>query len=166
MEQSDSLDEAILQLLVRENDASPTAGAFSSVSGVLGGFSITLVVLALTPGTIASDIGKDWIIALVLLSAGLYIYSSSIFANSISYKDQKVKYRVFKSALVLFHLSNLFLSAGILLLTFQFPLFVARIVAIIIAFFAFVVATLNVVRKMSNPISSILESIFASISSQ
>ncbi|ACC84430.1 hypothetical protein GNF10_00575 [Nostoc sp. UCD121] len=166
MEPSSSLNEAILQLLARENDTSPTAGAFSSVSGVLGGFSITLVVLALTPGTIASNSGKDWIVALVLLSAGLYIYSSGIFANSISYKDEKVKQKVFKSALVLFHLSNLLLSVGLLLLTFQFPLlYAARIAAMIIVFFAFVVAAINFFCKLSGSISSILESILASVSS-
>ena len=46
----------------REEGASPAVAAFSSVSDVLGGFSMTLVVLALSPQVISSDIGKDWII--------------------------------------------------------------------------------------------------------
>lgn len=162
---SSSLDEAILKLLTRESDVSPTASAFSSVSGVLGGFSITLVVLGLTPGMISNDKTKDLIVALVLLSAGLYIYASTIFANAISYKKEQVKQRVFKSGLVLFHLSNLCLSLGILIFTFQFPLFFTKIVAIVITLFAFVVAMFNLIRKMSVSISSILESIFTSISS-
>lgn len=166
MDSSSSPNQEILNL-IREKDASPAAAAFSSVTGVLGGFSITIVVLALTPGTIASNSSKDWIVSLVLLSAGLYIYSSGIFANSISFEEKKVKYRVFKSALLLFHLSNLLLSTGLLLLTFQFPLFVARIVAIIIAFCAFMVATVNLSRKTLAPIvCKALSSIFTSISSQ
>lgn len=164
MEPSSSPNQEILRL-IREKDASPAAAAFSSVAGVLGGFSITIVILALTPGSIASNSGKDWIVASVLLSAGLYIYSSGIFANSISFEDKKVKYRVFNSALAFFHLSNLLLSIGILLLTFQFPLFLARIVAIVIVFCAFIVATINVGRKALPSIASILEAIFASISS-
>ena len=74
----------------REEDASPAAAAFSSVSGVLGGFSMTLVVLALSPQVISSDISKDWIVATILLSAGLYIYASSIFANAMSFEDRAV----------------------------------------------------------------------------
>ena len=46
----------------REEGASPAVAAFSSVSGVLGGLSMTLVVLALSPQVISSDIGKDWIV--------------------------------------------------------------------------------------------------------
>lgn len=164
MEPSSSPNQEILRL-IREKDASPAAAAFSSVAGVLGGFSITIVILALTPGSIASNSGKDWIVASVLLSAGLYIYSSGMFANSISFEDKKVKYRVFNSALAFFHLSNLLLSIGILLLTFQFPLFLARIVAVAIVFCAFIVATINVGRKALPSIASVLESIFASISS-
>lgn len=106
---SSSQNQELLNL-IREKDASPAAAAFSSVTGVLGGFSITIVVLALTPGTIASNSSKDWIASLVLLSAGLYLYSSDIFANSISFEDKKVKYKIFNFALLLFHLSNLLLS--------------------------------------------------------
>lgn len=144
-------EEEILTLanaLAREADASSAAAAFSSVAGVLGGFSITIVVLALTPGTITSNSSKDWVVGLVLLSAGLYIYSAGIFANSISFAAKKTKYRVFNVALVLFHLSNLLLSIGVLLLAFQFPLLITRIAAIIIAFFALIVVLSNIARKI------------------
>jgi hypothetical protein len=163
---SPSPNQEILRL-IREKDASPAAAAFSSVTGVLGGFSITIVVLALTPGTIAINSSKNWSVSLVLLSAGLYIYSSGIFANSISFEDKKIKYRVFTSALLLFHLSNLLLSIGILLITFQFPLFVARLVATLIAFCAFIVATRNFSSKtLASIAGKALASIFTSISSQ
>ena len=58
-------EEEILMLanaLTREADTSSAAAAFSSVAGVLGGFSITIVVLALTPATITSNSGKDWVV--------------------------------------------------------------------------------------------------------
>lgn len=144
-------EEEILMLanaLAREADTSSAAAAFSSVAGVLGGFSITIVVLALTPGTITSNSSKDWVVGLVLLSAGLYIYSAGIFANSISFAAKKTKYRVFNLALVLFHLSNLLLSIGVLLLAFQFPLHITRIAATIIAFFALLVVLSNIGRKI------------------
>lgn len=144
-------DEEIMTLanaLAREADTSSAAAAFSSVAGVLGGFSITIVVLALTPGTITSNNSKDWVVGLVLLSAGLYIYSAGIFANSISFAAKKTKYRVFNVALVLFHLSNLLLSVGVLLLAFQFPLHITRIAATIITFFALLVVLSNIGRKI------------------
>jgi hypothetical protein len=134
----------------REEDASPAAAAFSSVSGVLGGFSMTLVVLALSPQVISSDIGKDWIVAIILLSAGLYIYASGIFANAISFKDKAVKYHVFNSALTSFHIANLLSSLGLLLLTFQFNLLVAKIAAASIALLAFRVAIINIFSSFSS----------------
>jgi hypothetical protein len=134
----------------REEDASPAAAAFSSVSGVLGGFSMTLVVLALSPQVISSDIGKDWIVAIILLSAGLYIYASGIFANAISFKDKVVKYHVFNSALASFHIANLLSSLGLLLLTFQFHLLIAKIAAASIALFAFRVAIINMFSSSSS----------------
>ncbi len=136
----------------REEDASPAAAAFSSVSGVLGGFSMTLVVLALSPQVISSDTSKDWIVAIILLSAGLYIYASGIFANAISFKDKSVKYHVFNSALTSFHIANLLSSLGLLLLTFQFHLLVAKIAAASIALLAFRVAIINIFA--TPPVSS------------
>lgn len=157
----------LAKALARESDTSSAAAAFSSVAGVLGGFSITIVVLALTPGTIVSDSGKDWIVGLVLLSAGLYIYSAGIFANSISFAAKKTKYTVFNVALVLFHLSNLLLSIGVLLLAFQFPLHVTRVAAVIITFFALLVVLSNIGRKvlpiLGASILAVLAYIFASL---
>jgi hypothetical protein len=170
-------EEEILVLskaLAREADTSSAAAAFSSVAGVLGGFSITIVVLALTPGTVASNSGKDWVVGLVLLSAGLYIYSAGIFANSISFAAKKTKYRVFSVALVLFHLSNLLLSIGVLLLAFQFPLHITRVAAVIIAFFALLVVLSNISRKILPIVGAsifavlayVLKSLFTGVSSQ
>lgn len=170
LDTSSSTNDEILVLakaLSRESDTSSAAAAFSSVAGVLGGFSITIVVLALTPGTIVSDSGKDWIVGLVLLSAGLYIYSAGIFANSISFVAKKTKYTVFNVALVLFHLSNLLLSVGVLLLAFQFPLHVTRVAAVIITFFALIVVLSNIGRKvlpiLGASILAVLAYIFASL---
>jgi hypothetical protein len=174
---SSANEEEILVLakaLARESDTSSAAAAFSSVAGVLGGFSITIVVLALTPGTIVSDSGKDWVVGLVLLSAGLYIYSSGIFANSISFATKKTKHAVFNVALVLFHLSNLLLSIGVLLLAFQFPLHVTRVASGIIAFFALLVVLSNIGRKILPILGAsifavlayVLASLFTGINSQ
>jgi hypothetical protein len=170
-------EEEILVLakaLARESDTSSAAAAFSSVAGVLGGFSITIVVLALTPGTIVSDSGKDWVVGLVLLSAGLYIYSAGIFANSISFLTKKTKHAVFNVALILFHVSNLLLSVGVLLLTFQFPLHATRVAALIITVFALLVVLSNIGRKVLPILGAsilavlayIIASLFAGISSQ
>ncbi|WAL61616.1 hypothetical protein [Thermocoleostomius sinensis] len=170
-------EEEILVLakaLARESDTSSAAAAFSSVAGVLGGFSITIVVLALTPGTIVSDSGKDWVVGLVLLSAGLYIYSAGIFANSISFLTKKTKHAVFNVALILFHVSNLLLSVGVLLLTFQFPLHATRVAALIITVFALLVVLSNIGRKVLPILGAsilavlayIIASLFGGISNQ
>lgn len=132
-----------------EEDISAAAAAFSSVSGVLGGFSVTIVVLALSPSVILSNSGKDWLVGIVLFSAGLYIYSSGIFANAIYFGDKQTKRAAFELARKAFHLANIFLSLGLLLLTFQFPLLVARIAAIIITFLAFWAATINFPIRLS-----------------
>jgi hypothetical protein len=136
------------QHLKREEDASPAAAAFSQVSGILGGFSVTIVVLALSPSVISNNLSKDFIVGIVLLSAAIYIYSSGIFATAISFDNGAVKYLVFRRALKFFHLANLFLSLGILLLTFQFQLRIAGITSTIIALSAFRIAIIDIFRKV------------------
>ncbi len=133
----------------REKDASAAAAAFSQVSGILGGFSVTIVVLALSPSVISSDGGKDLVVGIVLLSAGLYIYSSGIFANAVYYADKTTKRIAFSSALTTFHVANISLSLGLLFLTFQFPLLIARIAATIITFFTVWVAMVNFPIRLS-----------------
>ncbi|NEQ37894.1 MAG: hypothetical protein F6K40_17160 [Okeania sp. SIO3I5] len=132
------------ELLRREQNLSQSASAFSSVSGVLGGFSITILVLCLTPKIITINSQKDWIVSLILISATFYIYSSGIFANSTSFKEKDKNRNVFNFGLVIFHSSNYILSSGILLLTFQFELFILRLVAIFITILSFLVMTINI----------------------
>jgi len=113
----------------RITDISAAAGAFSQVTGLLGGFAVTIVVLALSPGTIPGSTGRDWIVAIVLLGAAVYITASGILANAMTFEDQRMRNNVFNVGIFLFHLGNLMLCVGILLTTFEFPMVVARYVA-------------------------------------
>jgi hypothetical protein len=94
--------------MFKAQDALPAAAAFSQVSGILGGFSVTIMVLALSPGVISNILSKDFVVGIVLLSAAVYIYSSGISATAISFDDGAVKYLVFRHVLKSFHLANLF----------------------------------------------------------
>jgi hypothetical protein len=124
-------------------DISSTSSAFSQVAGILGGFSVTLVVLALSPGVISSNFGKDWVIGLILFSASLYILSSSYFANAISYEDKIIKTKIYVFTLRFFHLSNFLLSIGLLIFIFQFSLVISKIVAVLITVCASYIAFTN-----------------------
>ncbi|NEO52062.1 MAG: hypothetical protein F6K54_02575 [Okeania sp. SIO3B5] len=153
------------ELLNREQNLSQPASAFSSVSGVLGGFSIAILVLCLNPQIIIINSNKDWIASLILISATFYIYSSGIFANSTSFKEKETKRKVFNFGLVIFHSSNYILSSGILLLTFQFELFILRIVAIFITISSFLVMIINIGAVSKRGLREIIKIALMSFSS-
>jgi len=127
----------------RVKDISSAAAAFSQVTGILGGFGVTIVVLALSPGTLPNSNGKDWIVGVVLLGATIYITSSGILANAMTFEDQRMSSAAFNLGIFLFHLGNLALCIGILLTTFQITMFVSRIVAGIVCLIAIWFATIN-----------------------
>jgi hypothetical protein len=127
----------------RVKNISSAAAAFSQVTGVLGGFGVTIVVLALNPSTFPNGNGKDWIVGVVMLGAAIYITASGILANAMTFEDQRMRNSVFNLGIFLFHLGNLVLCVGILLTTFQFPMFVARIAARIICLIALWFAIIN-----------------------
>ncbi len=127
----------------RVKDISSAAAAFSQVTGILGGFAITIVVLVLSPGILQNEIGKDWIVGVVLLGAAIYITASGLLANAMTFEDPRMSASVFNVGIFLFHLGNLTLCVGILLTTFQIEMFVSRIVAGIICFLAVWFAVIN-----------------------
>jgi hypothetical protein len=117
----------------RIDDMSAPAAAFSQVSGVLGGFCITIVVLALSPSVIGNIVNKDRVVALVLLAGGLYIISSGTLANAMSFKKGYFQNKVFNFGILSFHIANIVLAFGIITLIDSFPeLQLARIAGIII----------------------------------
>lgn len=113
--------------------------AFSQVSGLLGGFSLTIMTLILSRLDIESKL-RDWTVAIFLLAAGVYIFAAGILANTI-FKEQVA----FDTGLLLFHLANLCLVIGLALFVFQLKLRVAMIVALILCLAGAAVAIQNLV---------------------
>jgi hypothetical protein len=61
------------------DDFRATAAAFSQLTGVLGGFCITVLVLVLDSTSLSeSKTAQDWVVGLLLFAALFYIYSSGI----------------------------------------------------------------------------------------
>jgi|GEM_PF-6950953 len=126
----------------RVKDISSAASAFSQVTGVLGGFSATILVLILTDLQIESVIIQDILTASFILSASIYIVSAGIFANATSYTG-KSGIGIFDAAVKLFHIGNLCLMVGLIIFIFQFTGTISRIVGVVILVFTFFVAAIN-----------------------
>ena len=127
----------------RVKDISSAAAAFSQVTGILGGFAVTIVVLALSPGAFQDGAGKDWIVGIVLLGAAIYITASGLLANAMTFEDPRMSGSVFNVGIFLFHLGNLMLCVGILLTTFQIQMLISRVVAGMICLLAGWFAIIN-----------------------
>jgi hypothetical protein len=134
----------------RSTDPGPVSGAFSSVSGVLGGFCITIVVLALTPNVIEHPKGRDLIAATLLAAAAIYIASAGILANAQNtlFLTHQIRRGAFITGIVLFHVANMVLSLGLVFIAFQFQLPATKVVSIIICAFATLVALANILGAM------------------
>jgi hypothetical protein len=140
-----------------DDDFRATAAAFSQVSGLLGGFCMTILVLVLPKDFLQDQPNaKNWIVGLILFAAFLYVASASFLANSMnSLVIKKVEQRVgtFSFAILLFHLANLLLGITLIILVYQFSSFIGLIaitfigiIIIIVAFANFGIA-LGIVRR-------------------
>jgi hypothetical protein len=129
------------------DDFRATATAFSQVSGLLGGFSITILVLALSKDFLTNQPAlKDWIIGLLLFAAFIYVASASFLANSMNalvLKKFETRKQTFSFAIGLFHLANLLLGATMIILVYQFSSTVGLIALIIIGGVIVIVAAFN-----------------------
>jgi hypothetical protein len=138
-------------------DPGPVGVAFAQVTGALGGFCITIMVLALTPGVFeppgpaAEGRLRDWLIATLMLAAGTYITSAGILANAQNTLalEHRVRRDAFTWGIVLFHIANMLLSAVFVMIAFKFPLSVTRVVSIIICVFATLVALANIITAIA-----------------
>ena len=125
-------------------DLGSVAVAFSAVSGVLGGFCITILVLALTLPNATTSRRIDWLAAVIMSAAAIYITSAGYLVNAHntlvhSFQSRR---RNFSRGILLFHLGNLFLSVSFILIAY--PLRVTFVVAIIISLYAMYAAAWNV----------------------
>lgn len=129
------------------DDFRATATAFSQVTGLLGGFSITILILVLPRDFLSDQLNaKNWIVGLLLLAASFYVYSASIFANSMNAMALRkfgVRKMAFNHAVVTFHLSNILLGSAVFVLVYQFSFLVGFIAMIIIGAFIIFIAVLN-----------------------
>jgi hypothetical protein len=126
-------------------DPGPAAVAFSAVSGVLGGFCITIFVLALTLTPAGSPVTRrtDWLAATFMFAAAVYITSAGYLANAQNtlVHTHSVRRGVFAFGILLFHVGNLLLSIGFILIAY--PLRVTFVVSIVVCVFASYVAFIN-----------------------
>ena len=134
-------------------DFRATATAFSQLSGVLGGFSITILVLILSFLS-ENKVARDWSAALLLLAGTSYIYGSGMFANSMNVgalsrisrhprEVRSIQNRVFWTGLWGFHMGNVFLPAAIVITVYQESLWVGVAASIIMSLLAARVVTVN-----------------------
>jgi hypothetical protein len=126
-------------------DPGPAAVAFSAVSGVLGGFCITIFVLALTLIPSGSPVPRriDWLAAVFMFASAVYITSAGYLANAQNtlVHPNRIRRGVFAFGILLFHIGNLLLSVGFILIAY--PLRITFVVSIIVCVFACYVAFIN-----------------------
>jgi hypothetical protein len=136
-----------------------TATAFSQLTGVLGGFSITILVLVLGSSPLsAHQTARDWTVGLLLLAAVAYISSSGLLANSMNAdffmviakrrnlppsSVPSIQQVAFGVGIALFHLGNIFLAAAVFIIVYQTSLLVGIIASIVIVIIATIVAIIN-----------------------
>jgi hypothetical protein len=134
-------------------DFRATAMAFSQLAGVLGGFSITILVLVLSFLSKNKD-ASDWSVALLLLASTSYIYGSGMFANSMNVRAiartsrhpadiDSVQVSTFRSGLWGFHIGNVLLPVAIVIIVFQESLWIGVVASIMMCFVAWQVVGVN-----------------------
>ncbi len=147
------------------DDFRATATAFSQLTGVLGGFSMTILVLVLT----LSNEGKgarDWTVALLLIGAMAYICAAGILANSmnagrfarLSRNSRTVlqyQHDAFNIGIMLFHIGNIFLPIAIVVTVYQESLLVGLIASIAIFLLTMLIVVGNFLVPRFNRIESI-----------
>ncbi|MGE5141165.1 MAG: hypothetical protein ACM3JD_16980 [Rudaea sp.] len=129
------------------DDFRASATAFSQLSGILGGFCFTILVLVLSPDFLKNNsTAKDWITGLLLLTALSYVVSSSFLANSMNslfIKKAKHRRRVFDVGLILSNVAHVLLAFSLAVLVFQFSSIVAWVAAVAIALIVLLNAAFN-----------------------
>jgi hypothetical protein len=143
------------------DDLRGAASAFSQLTGVLGGFSITVLVLVLDSNTLANhSLAQDIVVALLLLGAMCFIFSSGVLANSIngarlrrkaaaggiqvsSGEIHRRQLRIFSFGIRGFHVGNILLAIALLLTVYQYSLTVGLISTCIILLIVIFVFTIN-----------------------
>ncbi|CAA9574773.1 MAG: hypothetical protein AVDCRST_MAG88-2712 [uncultured Thermomicrobiales bacterium] len=129
-----------------KDDHRGAAAAFSQLSGVLGGFCITIVVLVLDESFLqAHGTEKNWAITLLLLAGVIYIASSGILANSMNSPVFirrlmrrgrsldglfALQREVFGNGIALFLVGNVLLAAALTVILFQYSVFLGVIAVI------------------------------------
>lgn len=127
----------------RNGDLTAAAGAFTQVTGVLGGFAITMIVLLLSNNSAQSDVLYDGIIALLLAAAFIYIMASGVFANATSYDDPAVVDAVYNAAVRYFHIANLVPVISLFLLVARTAGILSILVGLLILLRTIQVAVVN-----------------------
>ena len=129
-------------------DFRATATAFSALSGVLGGFCFTILVLVLSPDFLNKNVEvKDWALGLLLMAALSYVVSASFLANSMNaplVKSLNLRKRIFDVGVLLQNIAHILLGSTLTLLVYQFSSTVGTIAAIVIVVVVLVNAAMNV----------------------
>ena len=132
-----------------KEDFRASAASFSQLSGVLRGFCITVLVLALDSNQLGSHRqARDWISGLIIFAALSYIFSSGVLANSLNSAvirdrmgpealDEREVFSTqrsfFRFGIALFILGNLPLGATVVLIAYQFSLKVGLAASVVAA---------------------------------
>ena len=124
------------------------ATGFSQISGLLAGFCITFVALALSSGNLLSDDIRDLVISILLIASGFYIASAGLSANATNPTYPREWYGLWDNAgIALFSLGNVLLTLDILVIIFQFPLILSRAAATLLFITAVIVLLLNATQS-------------------
>jgi hypothetical protein len=142
------------------DDFRACSAAFSQLTGVLGGFCITVLVLVLDSSTLGrNEFAQDWIVGLILFVAMSYIFSSGVLANSMNAVGFQRRFKVmgeppgrlytlqrniFAAGLFWFHVGNVLLTVSLLILVLQYSLKIGLGAMIVIAAFAIRVVYVNI----------------------
>jgi hypothetical protein len=130
------------------------ATAFSQLTGVLGGFSMTILVLVI--GLLGENkTARDWTVALLLLAATAYIYASGILANSmnagvfsrgrIHIREVRIaQRRVFNHGIGAFHIGNFFLPVAVVITVYQEALWIGLAASVIMCLLAGLIIRTNI----------------------
>ena len=141
-------------------DFRASATAFSQLTGVLGGFSMTILVLVLDSSLLESHkSARDWIAGLLLLAAAIYICASGLLANSMNVGAFRfvamrhggspkgifrAQQRAFNVGIGLFHAGNVLLSSGMVVTVYQASLPVGSVASVAIFLTAALVVSVNI----------------------
>ncbi len=132
---------------VPAEDFRATASAFSQLSGVLGGFCFTILVLVLSPDFMkeSRDV-KDWVLGLLLLASFCYIMSASFLANSTNVmfvKSMGLRRRIFDAGILISNSAHILLASTLTILVAQVSATVGMIAAVLIVLYVLFNAFIN-----------------------